>query len=176
MGRRDRHRHPKPLGVYALEWKTSETTDELLGRFGGVLHGTVVDFQPARCFLVADCYWLPPDGDPIGPMALEVSCGTPERTSGPAEAARSTQLRVTQRGIEEGSPRWVRYYELLASGWPPALEKMKVVPGDGARGVGSEGLRVVGWAILRFGDLAVTLRARFTVAVPESTNRQSTIR
>jgi uncharacterized protein YndB with AHSA1/START domain len=116
---------PKTLGVYALQWRTSETTDELLGRFGGVLHGTVVDFQPARCFLVADCYWLPPDGDPIGPMALEVSCGTPERTSGPAEAARSTQLRVVQRGIEDGSPRWVRYYELLASGWPPALEKMK---------------------------------------------------
>jgi hypothetical protein len=111
--------------VYALQWKTSETTDELLGRFGGVLYGTVVDFQPARIFLVADCYWLPPDGDPIGPMALEVSCRPSERKAGPAELAASTNLRVTQRGVEEGNARWTRYYELLGRGWPSSLERMK---------------------------------------------------
>ncbi len=116
---------PRPLGAYALQWRTSEATDELLGRFGGVLHGTVVDFQPARSFLVADCYWLPPDGDPIGPMAIEVSCRAPERTSGPDELARATLLRVTQRGIEDGSARWVRYYDLLGRGWPPLLERLK---------------------------------------------------
>jgi uncharacterized protein YndB with AHSA1/START domain len=116
---------PRPLGVYALQWRTSDTTDELLGPFGGVLHGTVVDFQPARAFLVADCYWLPPDGDPIGPMAIEVSCRPAEPLSGPAEAAPATLLRVTQRGVEEDNSRWVRYYELLAGGWPPALERLK---------------------------------------------------
>jgi uncharacterized protein YndB with AHSA1/START domain len=116
---------PRPLGAYALQWDTSESADELLGRFGGVLHGTVVDFQPARSFLVADCYWLPPDGDPIGPMALDVSCRPLDGTGGPAELAPATLLHVTQRGIEEDSPRWVRYYELLGSGWPASLEKMK---------------------------------------------------
>lgn len=116
---------PRPLGVYALEWRTSETTDELLGRFGGVFHGTVVDFQAARGFLVADCYWLPPDGDPIGPMALEVSCRPAGRTSGPAELASSTIVHVRQTGVEDSNARWVRYYELLARGWPASLEKMK---------------------------------------------------
>jgi hypothetical protein len=114
---------PRPLGVYALEWRTSSTADDLLGRFGGVFHGTVVDFRPELGFLAADCYWLPPDGDPIGPMALEVSCRL-DRKAAPAGAP-ATLLRVTQRGIEEDNPRWMRYYELLASGWPPALEKMK---------------------------------------------------
>ncbi len=116
---------PRPLGVYALQWKTSETTDELLGRYGGVFHGTVMDFQAARAFLVADCYGLPPDGDPIGPMALEVSCRPAERKSGPAELVTSTTLRVTQQGVEEGNARWVRYYEILGRGWPLSLEKMK---------------------------------------------------
>jgi len=116
---------PRALGVYALQWRTSDTTDELLGPFGGVLHGTVVDFQPARGFLVADCYWLPPDGDPIGPMAIEVACRPAERGAGPAEVAPATLLRITQRGIEGDSPRWVRYYELLARGWPPALDRLR---------------------------------------------------
>ncbi len=114
---------PRALGAYALEWRTSATADELLGRFGGVLHGTVVDFQAGRGFLVADCYWLPPDGDPIGPMAIEVSCRVADRKGG--REAPATLLRVTQRGVEEESARWLRYYELLAQEWPPLLEKMK---------------------------------------------------
>ncbi len=114
---------PKPLGVYAIEWQPSTDADDVLGRLGGVLHGTVIDYQAARGFLVADCYWLPPDGDPIGPMALEVSCRAADRKAG-REAA-GTLLRVTQRGLEEDSPRWLRYYELLAEAWPAALGKMK---------------------------------------------------
>ena len=35
---------------------------------------TVMEFKPGREFFLADAYWLPPDGDPIGPMALEVTC------------------------------------------------------------------------------------------------------
>jgi uncharacterized protein YndB with AHSA1/START domain len=116
---------PRVLGVYALEWATSDTRDDLLGRFGGVLHGSVIDFQPGRGFLVADCYWLPPDGDPLGPMALEVSCVAAPRKSATGDALPATTLHVVQRGLDADSPRWLRYYELLASGWPPALERMK---------------------------------------------------
>jgi uncharacterized protein YndB with AHSA1/START domain len=114
---------PRALGAYALEWRTSDARDELLGRLGGVFHGTVIDYQAGRGFLVADCYWLPPDGDPVGPMALEVSCRVAESTGG--RRAPGTLLRVTQRGLEEDSPRWLRYYELLTEGWPASLEKMK---------------------------------------------------
>lgn len=114
---------PRPLGVYALEWRTSEAADDLLGHYGGVLHGTVVDFAAGRGFLVADCYWLPPESDPVGPMALDISCArlAPAVRGGTP----GTSLRVVQRGLDDDSPRWVRYYELLAEGWPPALERMK---------------------------------------------------
>ena len=44
------------------------------GRLGGVFRGTVMQFEAGRGFFLADVYWLPPDGDPIGPMALEVTC------------------------------------------------------------------------------------------------------
>jgi|WetSurMetagenome_2_1015567.scaffolds.fasta_scaffold328049_2 uncharacterized protein YndB with AHSA1/START domain len=116
---------PRMLGVYALEWTSSDARDELLGRFGGVLHGSVLDYQPGRGFLAADCYWLPPDGDPLGPMALEVTCTPTPRKSASGDTLSSTTLHVVQRGIDADSRRWVRYYELLAEGWPPALERMK---------------------------------------------------
>ena len=48
--------------------------DEVLGRLGGVFRGTVMQFEAGRGFFVADAFWLPPDGEPIGPMALEVTC------------------------------------------------------------------------------------------------------
>jgi len=112
---------PRPLGVYALEWRPTEEIDEVLGRYGGVLHGSVIDFRPDSGFLVADCYWLPPDGEPIGPMALEVTCASSQIPGG----IKGTLLRVVQRGIDIDSPRWAKYYQLLVQGWPPALEKMK---------------------------------------------------
>jgi hypothetical protein len=112
---------PRPLGAYALEWRPSVDADELLGRLGGVLHGTVIDFQPKQGFLVADLYWLPPDGEPIGPMAMEVTC-TPERKS--SGTGQATLLHVAQRGLDD-SPRWLRYYELAGTGLPRALETMK---------------------------------------------------
>ena len=65
---------PRPFGVYAIEWRPTEFRDELLGPLGGVFHGTVVDVKPGQEFFVADAWWLPPEGEPIGPMALEVSC------------------------------------------------------------------------------------------------------
>jgi hypothetical protein len=108
---------PRAFGPYALEWPTTEFSDEILGRLGGVFRGTVMQFQPQRGFLVADAYWLPPDGEPIGPMAFEVIC---------AAAGDATEVRVRQSGYEE-SERWRRYYEIAESGWLRALASMKAL-------------------------------------------------
>ena len=106
---------PRSLGPYAVEWAVTEFKDELLGRLGGVFRGTVVQFDPGQGFFVADAYWLPPDGDPIGPMALEVSC---------TAVGSGTQVRVKQNGFEE-SARWRRYYEIVGHGWERALASLK---------------------------------------------------
>jgi uncharacterized protein YndB with AHSA1/START domain len=108
---------PRVLGPYAVEWPPTEFRDEVLGRLGGVFRGTVMQFEAGRGFFVADAFWLPPDGDPIGPMALEVTC-TPSDGS--------TEVRVTQRGFEE-SARWRRYYEVVTVGWQRALKSMKML-------------------------------------------------
>ena len=110
---------PRVLGAYAVEWEPTEFKDELLGRLGGAFHGTVVDYTPEREFFVADAYWLPPDGTPIGPMALEVTC-EPQRTQNP----QITLVKVTQRASEDGE-RWKRYYEVIAPGWNRALQSLK---------------------------------------------------
>jgi hypothetical protein len=115
---------PRPLGAYAIEWRESEVVDEMLGRLGGVFHGMVIDFQPGRGFFVADAYWLPPEGDPIGPMAMEVTCTPADRPAGRSTAPVATNLRVVQRGLDD-SPRWMRYYEVIAGGLPAALETLK---------------------------------------------------
>jgi uncharacterized protein YndB with AHSA1/START domain len=106
---------PRPLGVYAVEWDPTPEADEVLGRLGGVFHGTVMEYLAGREFFVADAWWLPPDGDPIGPMALGVSCGM----DGPA-----CRLRVKQTGFEE-NPRWRRYYAVIARGWQLSLAELK---------------------------------------------------
>ncbi len=107
---------PRMLGPYAVEWAPTDFRDDILGPLGGVFRGTVVEFQPGQGFFVADAFWLPPDGDPIGPMALEVTL-LPEATGG-------TRVRVTQTGFEE-SARWRRYYEVIGFGWTRALTSLK---------------------------------------------------
>jgi len=107
---------PRLLGPYAVEWTPTDFRDDVLGRLGGVFRGTVMEFSPGRSFFVADAFWLPPDGDPIGPMALQVTLL--------AEAAGSTRVRVTQNGFEE-SARWRRYYEVIGFGWERALASLK---------------------------------------------------
>ena len=89
--------------------------DDVLGRLGGVFCGRVMEYLPGRELFVADAWWLPPDGDPIGPMALEVSC----RMAGPA-----CRLQVKQTGFED-TPRWRRYYAVIASGWRSSLVALK---------------------------------------------------
>jgi uncharacterized protein YndB with AHSA1/START domain len=106
---------PRALGPYAIEWAPTDFRDDILGRLGGVFRGTIVQFQPAEGFFVADAFWLPPDGDPIGPMALEVTCV-------PVDGR--TLVRVTQSGFEE-SVRWRRYYEVVGHGWERALASLK---------------------------------------------------
>jgi len=108
---------PRPLGSYAIEWEPTEWRDEILGRLGGALHATVMEFKPGREFFLADAYWLPPDGDPIGPMALEVQCR-------PHGNGRQTMLTVKQSGEGEG-PRWERYFSIMSRGWEGALQEMK---------------------------------------------------
>jgi uncharacterized protein YndB with AHSA1/START domain len=115
---------PRVLGVYAIEWTPTDFRDEVLGRLGGVFRGTVMQFDIGRGFFVADAFWLPPDGDPIGPMALTVTCTPVPLAGGAAETA--TQVRVTQTGFEE-SVRWRRYYEIIAVGWERALMSLKML-------------------------------------------------
>jgi hypothetical protein len=107
--------HPRTLGSYALEWPTPDVTDDVLGTLGGAFRGTVIEFTSGREFFVADAYWLPPAGDPIGPMAFQASC-TP--------IGERVMLRVHQSGWEN-SPRWTRYYELLAQNLTGALTELK---------------------------------------------------
>jgi uncharacterized protein YndB with AHSA1/START domain len=106
---------PRPMGVYAVEWEPTADADELLGRLGGVFHGRVMEYLPGRELFVADAWWLPPDGDPIGPMSLEVTC----RMDGPV-----CRLQVRQRGFEE-TARWRRYYTLIGGGWRSSLVALK---------------------------------------------------
>jgi len=107
---------PQALGPYAIEWAPTDFRDEILGRLGGVFRGTVIECNPGDSFFVADAFWLPPDGDPIGPMALHVTFR--------AEGSASTRIRVLQTGFEE-SVRWRRYYEVIGFGWERALASLK---------------------------------------------------
>jgi len=107
---------PRPVGIYAIEWAPTPDADDILGRLGGVFHGRVMEYLPGKELFVADAWWLPPDGDPVGPMALEVSC----QMAGPA-----CRLRVRQTCFEE-TPRWRRYYAVIASGWRSSLAALKV--------------------------------------------------
>jgi hypothetical protein len=110
---------PRPLGPYAIEW-TSDARDEVLGKLCGVLRGTVMHFEPTRGFFVADLFWLPFVGAPIGPMAFEVAC----RLGVTADGLPCTKVRVTQGGFEE-SPRWRRYYDVAQPQWQALLESLK---------------------------------------------------
>ena len=91
---------PRPLGVYAVEWAPTEWKDDVLGRLGGAFRGTVIEFKAGREFFIADAYWLPPDGEPVGPMALEATCTL---------LGERTVLKVRQSGWES-SPRWSTYF------------------------------------------------------------------
>jgi len=106
---------PRVLGVYAVEWAPTLDEDDVLGRLGGVFYGTVIEYKAGRELFVGDAWWLPPDGEPLGPMALEVRCSM----DGPA-----CRLSVKQSGFDEG-PRWDRYYDVISRGWKASLAILK---------------------------------------------------
>ena len=106
---------PVPFGVYAIEWATTPYRDDVLGPLGGVFHGTVVDARPGKQFLVAECWWVPPEGHPLGPMALQVTCDAD---------GDGCRLHVRQEGYES-SPRWKRYFAIVSRGWQISLAALK---------------------------------------------------
>lgn len=106
---------PRPMGVYAVEWPTADDADPLLGPFGGAFYGMVIDVRPGRELFLADTYWMPPDGDPVGPMAVHLTC---EPTSV------GTRVRLHQGGCDD-SPRWRRYYRVMGARWIEALARLK---------------------------------------------------
>ena len=128
---------PVPFGVYAIEWATTPYRDDVLGALGGVFHGTVVDVAPGSYFFVADAWWIPPEGAPVGPMGLQVTC-----QDDPA----GCRLNVRQDGYE-ASPRWLRYYAVTARGWQVSLIALKryaetaktPAPADASRQPGKPG-------------------------------------
>ena len=117
---------PRVLGPYVVEWQPTDFRDDVFGRLGGILRGTVMQFDATTGFFLADVFWLPPDSDPVGPMALEVVCraiAQPESTGTPRDG---TTVHVTQTGFED-SLRWRHYYELINAGWEQALHSMKTL-------------------------------------------------
>jgi uncharacterized protein YndB with AHSA1/START domain len=108
---------PRPLGTFSLEWPVSAERDEVLGPLGGTLQGLVMDYQGGSEFFVADVYWQPPEGEPVGPMALEVRCR-------PQGSTQMTRLTVRQTGDDDGL-RWRRFFEVASAGWQRALSDLK---------------------------------------------------
>ena len=106
------------VGVWRTAFVSSLVTPALtmlLLPLGGTFHGTIVDLRPGRHFLVAECYWVPPEGAPLGPMVLDVTC----------ESKRDgCELHVRQDGYEP-SPRWRRYYAVVSRGWQLSLMSLK---------------------------------------------------
>lgn len=107
----------RPTGPFAVTWPASDSRDDVLGQLGGTLHGTVLDYTPDRALFVADVYWQPPAGEPLGPMALEVLCQ-------PDVDPQHTRVTVRQSASDDG-PRWQRYFALTERGWTTALATLK---------------------------------------------------
>jgi uncharacterized protein YndB with AHSA1/START domain len=107
----------RPLAPYAIQWSPTPFADAVLGRLGGTLHGMVMDVQAGASFFLADVYYTPPEGAPIGPMALEV-------LARPIDEGRSTELTIRQSAEDEGE-RWQRYFTVMADGWDRALDALR---------------------------------------------------
>ena len=108
---------PRPLGPYAVQWAPTSFRDEVLGRLGGTLHGSVMDFRYGEGCFLADVFYTPPDSAPIGPMAIEIEVR-------PLDDGRSTELAVRQSGEAEG-PRARAYFAIMGEGWDRALDALR---------------------------------------------------
>lgn len=117
---------PRPMGTFSVEWASTEYRDDLLGPLGGAFHGTVIDYRSGSEFFIGDAYWQPPEGEPIGPMALEVRCTAQDSTQ-------ITRLTVRQSG-DDDSPRWQRYFDVVSAGWSRALADLQAyLDGEASR-------------------------------------------
>jgi hypothetical protein len=76
-----------------------------------------MEYRPGKELFVAEAYWNPPEGEPIGPMSLQVRCEA-------VDTLQATQLTVCQSGEDEG-PRWQRYFQVIGAGWNTALAELK---------------------------------------------------
>ena len=113
---------PRLLGPYVLEWPPSVERDEMLGRMGGIFRATVMHIEPNDHVFLADAFWLPPDGGPLGPLAVQITF-TPTATP---EGASSTVVRVVMTGFDDGV-RWKRYLGLATTQWQKALGVLKML-------------------------------------------------
>jgi uncharacterized protein YndB with AHSA1/START domain len=113
---------PRLLGPYVLEWPPSAERDDVLGRMGGVFRATVMHAEPNDHLFLADAFWLPPDGGPLGPLAVQITF-TPTATP---DGASSTFVRVVITGFDEGV-RWRRYLGLARAQWQHALSILKML-------------------------------------------------
>lgn len=111
---------PRLLGPYVLEWPASADSDDVLGRLGGIFRATVMNIEQNDHVFLADAFWLPPDGGPLGPFAMQITF-TP--TAAP-DGVKSTMVRVVMTGFDNG-PRWKRYLEYSVSGWQRSLAGLK---------------------------------------------------
>jgi hypothetical protein len=76
--------------------------------------------EPNDHVFLADAFWLPPDGGPLGPLAVQITLtaqATPDGT-------RSTVVRVVMTGFDNGV-RWRRYLGLATTQWQTALGVLK---------------------------------------------------
>lgn len=108
---------PRLLAPFVVRWPPTPNADAILGQLGGLFHGVVVDVRPPTEAFIGECYWLPPEGDPVGPMALTIRC---------TSEGGGCRLRVQQTGYEEG-PRWRRYYEVAGPGLKWSLVQLKAL-------------------------------------------------
>ena len=113
---------PRLLGPYVLEWPPSAERDEMLGRMGGVFRATVMHIEPNDHLFLADAFWLPPDGGPLGPLAVQITF-TPTATT---DGTGSTLVRVLMTGFDDGV-RWKRYLGLATTQWQKALSILKLL-------------------------------------------------
>lgn len=113
---------PRLLGPYVLEWPPSAERDEVLGRMGGIFRATVMHIEPNDHIFLADAFWLPPDGGPLGPLAVQITF-TPTATP---DGAQSTLVRIVMTGFDDGV-RWKRYLGLATTQWQKALGVLKML-------------------------------------------------
>ena len=113
---------PRLLGPYVLEWQPSAERDEVLGRMGGVFRATVMHIEPNDHVFLADAFWLPPDGGPLGPLSVQMTFTSSATPDGRA----STLVRVVMTGFDDGM-RWKRYLGLATTQWQKALGVLKLL-------------------------------------------------